>query len=622
MTELSKNPKVTMFKTVYDTSNPFMVDLSVALDRIKSGTQEKIITEIRGSEDGKKKKSELPVVIFSGQFNSRRDVDLVEYSGLMVCDFDKVDVDKTKTKLSGDDYVLACWTSPSGNGVKALVEVHEENRHVEHFNALTEYFSEKHDLVLDPTGKNMSRACYESFDPDIIIKGSSKVYVDFKKEERVEIVEVPETVGKSQINYAKLQVAAGMIRSSADGEKHSTLLRAARLMGGYVASGILDKDDVVHVLETEIEARGVDDMGAAKRTIQDALREGMLVPITDVDRDFYDERRKIELADNDNTDYLSNDDEDLAEIMRIKRGEMELGLKTGHPEIDKYFRYKRGAFVVMNGHSSVGKTTLVLHFMINAAIRLDWKWFVYSSESRTATIKTRLIEYASQQLLSDLSEHQIVHYYGWVNEHFSFLSNKRSYSYTDILLYSEKEMRRRSFDALFVDPYNSLSMDNNGSAGFNAHQYNYEAATAMLTFCQQSGISLWLNTHANTAAQRKKGQDGHSVAPYAEDSEGGSLFLNRCDMFLTFHRKVQHEDEYVRRTMELHVRKMREQESGGRPTASDSPIRFEMSPDSTSFWVNGSKKFFPSVNESLTEEQVQVPLYEEPKPDENTEEVF
>lgn len=622
MTELIKNPMVTMFKSVYDTSNPFVVELSVALDRIKTGKQKSIIEEIRGSEEGRKKKAELPVVIFSGEFNSRRDVDLVEYSGLMVCDFDKVDVVETKDKLSEDDYVLACWTSPSGNGVKALVEVESEKKHIEHFTALTEYFQEKHDLALDPTGRNMSRACYESFDPDIIIKGKSKMYVDFKAEERVEVAPMPEVVGTSQINYAKLQVAASMIRSSADGDKHATLLRASRLMGGYVASGVLNKEDVIQVLETEIQARGVDDMSSAKRTIRDAIQEGMMVPITDVDRDFYDERRKMELADDTNTDYLSDCDEDLAEIMKIKRGEVDLGLKTGHSVIDKYFRYKRGSFVVMNGHSSVGKTTLVLHFMINAAIRLGWKWFVYSSESRTATLKTRLIEYASQLPLSELSEHQIVHYYEWVNEHFSFLSNKRGYSYMDILLYSEKEMKRRKFDALFIDPYNSLSMENNGNAGFSPHQYNYEAATAMLTFCQRSGISLWLNTHANTAAQRKKGQDGHSVAPYAEDSEGGSLFLNRCDMFLTFHRKVQHEDEYVRRTMELHVRKMREQESGGRPTASDSPILFEMSGDSTSFWVNGSDKFFPSVNQSLTEEQTQVPLYEAPTPDSNIIENF
>jgi len=181
-----------------------------------------------------------------------------------------------------------------------------------------------------------------------------------------------------------------------------------------------------------------------------------------------------------------------------------------------------------------------------------------------------------------------------------------------VLLYAEKEMARRPFDALFVDPYNSLVMEKNGSSGFNAHHYNYEAASAMLTFCQSTGVSLWLNTHANTAAQRKKGDDGHSVAPYAEDSEGGSLFLNRCDIFLTFHRKIQHENESTRRTMEMHIRKVREQESGGRPTASDNPIRFEMNSDSTAFFVNGGKRFFNSVNDTKTAEQKQTSFQVEP----------
>ena len=183
-------------------------------------------------------------------------------------------------------------------------------------------------------------------------------------------------------------------------------------------------------------------------------------------------------------------------------------------------------------------------------------------------------------------------------------------------------MKRRKYDALFIDPYNSLVMDKNGSAGFNAHHYNYEAASAMLTFCQTTGVSLWLNTHANTAAQRKKGDDHHSVAPYAEDSEGGSLFLNRCDIFLTFHRKIQHENESIRRTMEMHVRKVREQESGGRPTASDNPVRFEMNSDSTAFYVNGGKRFFDSVNQTATNEQVQVSMNVSPNPFEKLEDIF
>jgi len=604
------DPIVTMFKSVFDTENPHFVPLSVALDRIKTGKNADTIEQVRAGD--KRRKNDLPVVLFSGKFNRRADVDLVEHNGLIICDFDHVDVDKTKQSLSNDDVVIACWTSPSGDGVKALVNVENPGKHKEHFSAMIEHFRDVHQLELDPSGRNISRACYESYDPDIIVKTASEKFSPVNIDERVELPEPKQVQSGVQVDYTKLQVAANMIRNARDGEKHNTLIRAARLMGGYIGSGILDEAQVLQVLEAEIKKRDIDSLDLAMKTIMDGISQGKLLPITEIDAEYYEERRKVELADTENLSYLSDEDEDLSEIMKIKRGEVELGLKTGHDDIDKYFRYKRGSFVIVNGHSSVGKTTLVLHLMINASIRHGWKWFVYSSESKTSTIKTRMIEYASQMLLQDMNEHQIIHYYKWVNEHFSFLSNKRNYSYVDVLLYAEKEMARRPFDALFVDPYNSLVMEKNGSSGFNAHHYNYEAASAMLTFCQSTGVSLWLNTHANTAAQRKKGDDGHSVAPYAEDSEGGSLFLNRCDIFLTFHRKIQHENESTRRTMEMHIRKVREQESGGRPTASDNPIRFEMNSDSTAFFVNGGKRFFNSVNDTKTAEQKQTSFQVEP----------
>ena len=53
--------------------------------------------------------------------------------------------------------------------------------------------------------------------------------------------------------------------------------------------------------------------------------------------------------------------------------------------------------------------------------------------------------------------------------------------------------------------------------------------------------------HAVTEAQRRKGDDGLPVAPYAEDTEGGGKFVNRADCFMTIHRKVQSMDSDIRR---------------------------------------------------------------------------
>ena len=166
--------KVTLFKDIKDINNPYHSTLTTALHRIREGKSKSLIKKIRSGE--KTKKKELPVVCFSGEFSSRNDEALFEHSGYIVLDFDHVDVDQVKTALAVDDYIYSCWTSPSGDGVKALVAITNPERHRDHFRALKTYFDKQYCLEIDESGINESRACFESYDPDIIIKDESKKF--------------------------------------------------------------------------------------------------------------------------------------------------------------------------------------------------------------------------------------------------------------------------------------------------------------------------------------------------------------------------------------------------------------------------------------------------------------
>jgi len=89
--------------------------------------------------------------------------------------------------------------------------------------------------------------------------------------------------------------------------------------------------------------------------------------------------------------------------------------------------------------------------------------------------------------------------------------------------------------------------------------------------------------HAVTEAQRRKGDDGLPTAPYAEDTEGGGKFVNRADCFITIHRKVQAPDPNIRKTSEVHIRKVREVKTGGQPTPLDSPFCMTINSTRTGF---------------------------------------
>jgi len=566
------------------------MQISEALRRIQEGKSATTIEAIRnGAKDFKKN---LPVVLFSGEFKGRYDEALERHSKFIVLDFDHIDVAASKALLSTDPYVYSCWVSPSGDGLKALVKVTNPERHRDHFRALRTYFHKQYDLEVDESGINESRACFESYDPDIVINDDSSTFGAFATEKSESQIAVSKS--DSYTDYLKLNLATKMIRQAADGEKHATLLRAARLCGGYVSAGRMEEDEVIRILTREIMKRDIDDEQHAVRTIKEAIEKGKQDPIRATIDDERKAQRELLINDGDMS-FISSDDEDFRWIDDYANGKIPVGLDTGDPELDKYFRYKK-EFTIVNGHSNVGKTTMALYLMVNATIRHKWKWVVYSSENRTASLKMSLIQFAMNKPVSSMNHMERKRAYEWVGKYFTVISNKQVYSYSDIIVFLEKIMKQQDVDAVFVDPYNSLKIEM-GNSSIGVHDYHYEAASEFLTFSTANNVAVWLNMHAVTEAQRRKGEDGLPVAPYAEDTEGGGKFVNRADCFITIHRKVQHPIPADRKITELHVRKVRDVETGGEPTPLEDPIRFEMNTSRTAFRVwKTQDELFQSVD--------------------------
>jgi len=558
--------------------------------RIQQGHSKKLIREVR--KGNKEKKIKLPVICFSGEFSSRTDEGLFEHSEFIILDFDHVDVKTTKTALATDDFIYSCWVSPSGDGIKALVRLTNPDRHRDHFRALITYFNRQYGLEVDESGINESRACFESWDPDIIIKDEYKKFGAFTTEHAE--AQTPVNASYSYTDYMKLNLAARMIRNAKDGEKWVTLNKAAMLCGGYIAAGRMEEEEVFRILFREIEKREIDSEDHAKQTIIAGVEKGKALPIKEVINSEKSAQRELLINDGDMS-FISSDDEDFRWIDDYSQGKIAIGLDTGDANLDKFFRYKK-EFVIINGHSNVGKTTTALYLIANSVMRHKWKWVIYSSENRTASVKMHLMQFATDKKVQDMNYAQRRASYKWVQEHFTIINNNQVYSYSDIILFMEKVMRQQPVDAIFVDPYNSLRLDMTNS-NIGVHDYHYEAASQFLTFSKSHDVAVWLNMHAFTEAQRRKGPDGLPVAPYAEDTEGGGKFVNRADCFLTLHRKVQSTDYNIRKLSELHVRKVREVETGGEPTPIDEPYKILMNLSHTGFisWLD-KKPLFKSID--------------------------
>jgi|14_taG_2_1085336.scaffolds.fasta_scaffold00111_12 hypothetical protein len=176
---MTKN--ITIFRNIKETDTPFYVNVDKILDRIKEGKSKDLVKSIRKETDKTKRnelKKNLPAVCFSGKFTNRKDTSIIDHSGFICLDFDGYEKQKNmmsaKQKLSKDKYTYSVFVSPSGNGLKVLVKIPKDvENHINYFLSLEKYYDSKY---FDKTCKNISRVCYESYDPLLFLNKNSSLW--------------------------------------------------------------------------------------------------------------------------------------------------------------------------------------------------------------------------------------------------------------------------------------------------------------------------------------------------------------------------------------------------------------------------------------------------------------
>jgi hypothetical protein len=133
----------------------------------------------------------------------------------------------------------------------------------------------------------------------------------------------------------------------------------------------------------------------------------------------------------------------------------------------------------------------------------------------------------------------------------------------------------RRVDSVLIDPYNALKIELTNTSKLSTHEYHYEAISEIKQYTRNTGTGFYINTHAVTAASRLKSDDKKSTpAPGKADVEGGQKWANKADDFITIHRHVQDPENWM--VTELHIRKIKEVETGGKITPYNSPVRIRM----------------------------------------------
>jgi hypothetical protein len=191
---------VTIFKNINDVSNPHYVTISKIVDRIRTGISKITIEKIRSTEnkdERNKIKKLLPAIIFSGKFSKRSIDGFIESSCMMSIDFDDFEstesLNEKRFELEFDEFTHILFLSPSGDGLKVIVKIpNDPLNYKQYFDALKNHYNCKE---FDVKCSDISRVCYESYDPNIFFSENSSVWNQKVEAPKIEnrIVNIPQS---------------------------------------------------------------------------------------------------------------------------------------------------------------------------------------------------------------------------------------------------------------------------------------------------------------------------------------------------------------------------------------------------------------------------------------------
>lgn len=162
------------------------MNLIEAYDLIKSNEYEEITNKVRNAkneeEQGKIKKNKLDYITFGGTFEKRAKADIILQSGYVAIDIDHIskNIEELKEELKKDKYVKLLFKSPSGEGLKIIIEIPLGlNEFEQRLMSFYYYLSKQYDIPhreLDTKTKDVSRACFLCYDPDAYLNLGAEIY--------------------------------------------------------------------------------------------------------------------------------------------------------------------------------------------------------------------------------------------------------------------------------------------------------------------------------------------------------------------------------------------------------------------------------------------------------------
>lgn len=560
----------TIYKNIYD-KVPYHIEVDKALNRIKEGRSKNLVENIRTTIDKERRnqlKINLPSVCFSGKFDERKDEKIISHSGFICLDFDDIeDVNEKKSTLCANEFIYACWVSPSGNGLKALIKVANGDKHKEHFAALRDEFPE-----IDKSGVNVSRVCYESYDEDIFLNNEAKI---FKKTKKTEQVVVTETEHDSYENFIRLLTwLANRGDAFVTGERNLFLFKLASACCrfgiseeaciAYCSNEFLSKDSSFSRIELIRTA------GSAYKSNKKVSGTATFSKDKLINKQTYQEEEiKID-EDIFNPEIKPKDvifGEDVkGDALRIYDNGFEEVHGIGVEALDYLWKMKKGEISLLSGIGNMGKSSFLKWYLLMRVIIFEEKFALFSPEDNPAhEFYHDCVEILTAQKCTPDNKFRPSRatyeaYYDLVSKHIFYVYPKDIAPTPQYVKERFLELIiKEKIDGCVIDPFNQMANDYK-VAGGRDDRYLETVLSDFSRFGQDNLVYFIIVAHPKTM---RKGDDGNYPCPDVFDLNGGAMWNNKMDNILIYHRP-DHQNDPQSKVCEIHTKKIRRQRIVGK----------------------------------------------------------
>lgn len=465
----------------------------------------------------------------------------------MVLDFDHLGdrLESFRKRITADKYTRAAFVSPSGDGLKLVVRIPAvAATHKLSCKALFDYYK---DEALDPF-EDVSRACFESYDPDIFVQDSEVFETLWSEKEKPKTIKTKDVSTDYYEIYKNLKTWLEKTETYEDGNKHNFIVKLSSACNRF---GI--------PVETCVESIYSDYSDKASAVSSDDFE----TIITRVYRNyshqyatsFFDKEGSAK--DNDEKeaeDVFGDKVRDVIYIDAIRdrmlstfvTGENQ-GETTFYQTVDPHFKLKKKEITMHGGIMNHGKSTLeLLLICMPQVIKLKKKIAVFSPEQdppeyfyndliHTYLGKPVEASWGGRQCTRD----EYLRGMEFIKDHFFYIYPPKAPTPKYINERFKEAIEKHGVEFCIIDPFNQLDHDW-GKSGRD-DRYISEFLDTQKRFASDNDIYMHILAHPHSGLKKKA--DGNYECPDVFDFAGGAMWGNKSDNIIVTYRPYYSTDK-------------------------------------------------------------------------------